>query len=289
MQKRFRPAPTAVLMLAVAAAALAAGCSSSAGSPAGTADRPRGPTLGIVTTAPVPAPPTDAPQTDTPRPVDRAPTAADSLAAFFAAARADDARIGATARAVNREIGPTSVHFSRATLDTFKASAPDRTARAMPAGMDADMLRSTLIVYRELAARSAAFNPVLEIGTEVRPRTDSDVARFLDALRRGSLVARAYPADLAAARALAAANPPIAPARPDSRAAAELAIRIAQVQNSNNGCLASGAPVLRYLVPIVWKTTVTVDGRPHDGSIGGIVFHVAYAAGSGWTAALDAC
>jgi len=158
----------------------------------------------------------------------------------------------------------------------------------MPPGMDANLLRATMIVYSDLAARSAAFNLVREIGSEARPRTDPDVARLLEALRRGSLVARVYPADLAAARALAAAEPPIAPARPDSRAASDLAIRIAMVKLANNGCSASGAPVGRYLVPIVWKTTATPYGRL-DGSVGGIAFSVAYAPGSGWTVMLNAC
>jgi hypothetical protein len=276
MQKRSRPVSTAVLALAVAAAALAAGCTGGTGSRAGTADPSRGPT----------------PQTQSPRtepPVPPRPTAADSLAAFFAAARADDARIRAAARAVDREIGPTSVRFSRATVDRVNASAPDRTARALPAGLDADLLRTTLIVYSDLATRSSALNPTLDfVGIdESRPRTDPDVVRFLDGLRRGSLIARAYPADLAAARTLAAANPPIAAARPDSRAAAELAIRVAMVKLAN-GCNGGNPPVLRYLVPIVWKTTSTPDGL-RDGSIGGLVFHAAYAARSGWTVGLDAC
>jgi len=287
MPNSFRPVRTAVLVFAVAAAALAAGCTSGAGSPAGTADPPGGPTPGTVSTAPV-----HAPQTQTPRvgpPVDRASTAADSLAAFFAAARADDARIRAAARAVNREIRPTSVRFSRATLEAVEASTPDRTARALPAGMDANLLRTTLIVYSDLATRSSALNPTLDsIGVdESRPRTDPDVVRFLDGLHRGSLIAGAYPADLAAARALAAATPPIAPARPDSRATSELAIRVAVVKLAN-GCNGGNPPVLRYPVPIVWKTTITPDGQ-RDGSIGGVAFHVAYAARSGWTVRIDAC
>jgi hypothetical protein len=292
MQKRLRPISTTFLMLAVAAATLV-GCTGRSSSPAGTADPPPGPIMDVVTAAPVPAPPTHAPPTHSPRtktpPVDLAPTAADSLAQFFAAARADDARIRAAARAVNLEIGPTSVHFSRATVDTVEASTPDRTARAIPAGMDADLLRTTMIVYADLATRSSALNPTLDfIDTDVsRPRTDRYVVGFLDGLRRGSLVARAYPADLAAARALAAARPAIVPARPDSRAAAELAIRIAHIKASN-GCDGANPPVLRYLVPVVWKTTVTPHGR-HDGSFGGIVFHVTYAVGSGWTVGFDAC
>jgi hypothetical protein len=287
MQKRSRPIPTAVLALAVATAALAAGCTSRAGSPAGTAGPPPGPTPHTVTTVPVPAPPT---QTPPPRPpADRAPTAADSLAAFFAAARADDARIRAAARAVSRGIGPTSVSFSRATLDTVTASAPDRTARAIPPGTDPDLLRATLIVYADLATRSSALNPQLDFidTSRSRPRTDPDVARFLDGLRHGSLVARAYPADLAAARALAATKPAIAPTRPDSRAAAELAIRIAVIK-LGNACNGGNPPVLRQLAPIAWKTT-TPDGRRHDGSIGGVAFHAAYTADSGWNAEIDAC
>ena len=111
--------------------------------------------------------------------------------------------------------------------------------------------------------------------------------RFLDGLHRAALIARAYPADLAAARALAAATAPIAPVAPDSRAAAELAIRVAVVKLAN-GCNGGNPPVLRYLVPILWTTAITPDGRG-DGSIGGLVFHVAYATSSGWTVSLDAC
>jgi hypothetical protein len=287
MQNRFRPVYTAAVVLAVAAAALAAGCTGRAGSPAGTADPPRGPASGPVSTAPIPPPRKELPRLWPP--VDPAPTAADSLAAFFAAARADDARIRAAARAVNREIGPTSVHFSRATVNAVEASTPDRTARALPVGMNADLLLATLIVYKDLATRSSALNPSLDfIDVDVtRSRTDPYVVRFLDGLRRGSLIARAYPADLAAARAVAAANPPITPARPRSRAASELAIRIAMVK-LGNGCNGGNPPVLRYLVPIVWTTTTTANGRS-DGSFGGITFHVAYTARSGWTVGLDAC
>jgi hypothetical protein len=221
--------------------------------------------------------------------MDPAPTAADSLAMFFAAARADDARIRDTARIINSEIGPTSVSFSRATINTVKASAPHRTARAIPAGMDADLLRTTMIVYSDLASRAAAFNQVVDFASEVRPRTDPAVARFLDALRRGSLVARAYPADLAAARALAVTKPPIVAAGSQSRAAAELAIRIELVKVANNGCNSSGVPALRYLPRIDWATSTTAADDRLDGSIRGIAFQTAYTADNGWTVGLRAC
>jgi hypothetical protein len=86
MRKRCRPIPAIVVVLAVAAAALA-GCTGRSGSPVGIGDPPAGPSMDVVTTAPGPTPPshrspTQWPRTDTARtlPVDRAPTAADSLA-----------------------------------------------------------------------------------------------------------------------------------------------------------------------------------------------------------------
>jgi hypothetical protein len=157
--------------------------------------------------------------------VPQPPSAADSLAPFFTAARADDARIRAAARAVNREIGPTSVHVTRAMVKAAEAATPERTARAIPAGLDADLLQATMIVYSDLATRASALNPTLDfIGIdESRPRTDADVVQYLDGLHRGSIVARAYPSDLAAARALAdvpgAGCGPVSPWPPGYRTA----------------------------------------------------------------------
>ena len=287
MQMRSRPVSTAVLVLAVAGATLAAGCTSS---PATSADAPRGPTQDPVT-VPVTTPPTDlpAPGTETPRqkPVPQPPSAADSLAAFFAAAQADDTRIRAAARAVNREIGPTSLHVTRAMVQTAEAAAPERTARAIPAGLDADLLQATMIVYGDLATRASALNPAIDfIDINVsRPRTDPYVVGYLDGLHRGSLVARAYPADLASARALAATKPPIVPAQPGSRAAAELAVRIAVV-HLGNSCDGGNPPVRRSLVPIIWKAAGTSSG----GSVGGIGFTAGFGIeGGGWTVNLNAC
>jgi hypothetical protein len=287
MQVRSRPASTAVLVLAVAIATLAAGCT---GSPTTIADAPRSPSHGPVT-VPDMAPAADlpTPRTETPRqrPVPQPPSAADSLAAFFAAARADDARIRAAARAVNREIGPSSVHVTRAMVKTAEAATPERTARAIPAGLDADLLQATMIVYSDLATRASALNPALDfIGiNESRPRTDPDVVRYLDGLHRGSLVARAYPSDLASARALAATKPPVVAAQPGSRAAAELAVRIAVVQ-LGNGCDGGNPPVRRSLVPIIWR----LPGTSFEGSVGGIGFTAGFGIeGGGWNVNLNAC
>jgi len=287
MQVRSRPVSTAVLLLAVAGATLAAGCT---GSPATNTDAPPRPAQGSVTVPDLAAPadlPTPPTQTPGQKPVPQPPSAADSLAAFFAAAQADDTRIRAAARAVNREIGPTSLHVTRAMVKTAEAATPDRTARAIPAGLDADLLQATMIVYSDLATRASALNPALDFIdiNESRPRTDPYVIGYLDGLHRGSLVARAYPADLASARALAATKPPIVPAKPGSRAAAELAVRVAVV-HLGNGCNGGNPPVHRSLVPIIWKT----PRSSFEGSVGGIRFTAGFGIeGGGWNINLDAC
>ena len=111
---------------------------------------------------------------------------------------------------------------------------------------------------------------------------------MLDALRRGSVIAARYPADLAAARSLATSSPPIRAIRADSRRAAETAIHLAWINLANNGCGSSGGHLYSTPRPIVWKRTVT-DYGTFDGAIAWIKFAVTYAAGRGWKAELNAC
>ena len=285
-----RPVHTlAAAAVAAAAAALAAGCTG--GSPPVSEIPPASaPAVSVGHAAAVPPDPTPSPAgtrpATGPRRTEprRGPSAADSLAGFFAAAAADDARIRATARVVSRGVGPTTVHFSRSDRDAVEAARPERTARAVPAGLDPELQRAVLVVYNDLVTRAATFVPVWELSYGPVPRTDVRVRRFLDSLRLGSSVARAFPADLAAARALAAARPAVAAVRPDSRAAAEVAVRVELIELANLGCGSSGTPVRQQLAPIRWAT-----GAATAGSVGGIRFTARHAAARGWTVELNAC
>jgi hypothetical protein len=290
-------APTAVVVLAVASAALAAGCSRAAG-PSGlgppsppavqqpsvttgdtapSATRPAGP----------PAPPVSPPAPSvSPPPFAPAPTAAADLAAYFAAAEAADARIRAAAVAINRGIGPTTVQIPHSTRDLIVASVPREAGRAVPVGMRPDLQRAVLLVHSELIARSAAFNSV-PVG-ETLPRTDPASVRMFDALRVGSAIARRYPHDLAAARRLAHDSPPLPRVGASSRRAAELALQIAVVKGENNGCGSAGGYLYTGPRPILWKRIVTDYGR-FDGTIGGIMFAATYSPADGWKVGLNAC
>jgi hypothetical protein len=279
-----------VLALAVASAALAAGCSRDPGST--TLGAPTVPQPSDVTSNPAPSDtarvrppaPRSTPSTD-PR-SDPASTPAADLDAFFAAADVADAHIRAAAAAINRDIGPTTAHVRRSTRTLILASSPRPAARAIPAGMMPDLQQAVLLVHSELVARAAAFNGVDT--TRTLPLTDPESVRMLTAFRAGSVIAHHYPADLATARALAQASPPIATLSPNSRQAAELALQIAIINGENNGCANAGGYLYTAPRPVRWKTTVTDYGR-FDGTIGGIMFAAAYTPANGWNVELNAC
>ena len=283
-------APTAVLALAVASAALAAGCSRGPGPT--TVGAPAAPQASDATSHPASSdatgvrPPTPNSTAPTGRRPDPAPTAAADLAAFFAAADVTDARIRAAAAAINRDIGPTTVHVRRSTRTLILASSPRSATQAIPAGMTPELQHAVLLVHSELVARAAAFNGVDT--TQTLPLTDPDSVRMLDAFRVGSGIAHRYPADLATARALAQASPPIRTVSPNSRQAAELALQIAIINGENNGCGSSGGYLYTAPRPVRWKTMVTDYGR-FDGTIGEIKFAATYTPANAWTVELNAC
>jgi hypothetical protein len=292
--------PIALVVLAVAAAALAAGCSRDSAPPG-----PGSTTADSSTSGPPdthrPSLAVSAPASSTSRPAgpsahasgssgrprsDPAPTAAGDLAAYFAAAEVADARIRAATAAVNRGIGPTTAHVARSTRTLILASSPHQAAKAIPAGMPPDLQRAVLLVHSELVARSAAFNDV-HPGQTI-PLTDPESVRMLGAFRAGSVIAHRYRHDLAAARALAQATPPLRMVRSDSRQAAELALQIAVINGENNGCGSAGGYLYTAPRPIRWTTIVTDYGR-FDGTISGIMFTATYNPASGWKVELNAC
>jgi hypothetical protein len=270
-----------VLVLTMLLVGFGSACGGSGPSTASPSRSPTTPAAPPSTPSTTPAP--------APRPVPpvTARTAADDLAAFFAAARGDNTRIKAAARAINREIGHSTIQFSASTIEAVKASVPNRTARAIPAGMNKNLMRAALLVYSDLVARSAAFNYVPEFKYAPRAVTDPESVRLLQALAVGSAIARRYPADLAAARALAKASPPIVVAGADSRQAAELAVRVETIRLMNNCCGSAGGHVATELLPLTWTNTTSPHG-PWTGTIGGIRFTATYTASDGWTVRLAA-
>lgn len=297
-----RPARAAVLLLV---AFLIAGFSSACGR-AADRDTGAGPASSVPTGAPTTTPPptAGATVTGTPRPMPvpplTAPTstagtpgtpgpatsAAAGLARYFAAAQADDARIRAAAKAINQDIGPVTIRFRPSTIAAVNAAVPRQARKALPAGPQQALLRPLLLVYNDLVARAAAFNAVRGMGTTAHARSDPASTQMLAALAGGSTVARRYPGDLAAARAAAAASRPFRAARADSRAAAELAVRMTYIEGWNNCCGGVGGIVLTQYPRVVWKA-FSLGSERWDGTINDVAFRARYTR-DGWEARLNA-
>jgi len=216
-------------------------------------------------------------------------TAADQLTGFFAAAAAADVRLKHAAVLVNSGIGSTTMSFppaTRAALDQLDTTA---AARAIPGGMPAELLRRVLLVYSDLESRTCAFNGILRQTHSTVPVNSEEGREILSCLHNGAPAAARFGADLAAARSLAQATQPLAVAAADSRAAAEVAIRIAAINGVNSGCDSCGGFVSTSLWPISWQPAYDpVSGRS-DGTINGVRFRADYRAGHGWQVVLWAC
>lgn len=223
----------------------------------------------------------------------RAPaaSAAAQLAAFVAAAQRADGRIRQAAALVNGDIGATSMRFTPATLAAVRALSTEPAARALPAGLPPVLLRAALVVYGDLASRAAAFGGVEMYGSagDALPIGSASARAVLHGLRNGAPAAARFGRDLAAVRALALQTPPVAVAARDSRAAAELAVRLRSLDHRNGCDETFGGWVPAALEPIVWQPGAGHAPGRYEGTISGIRFHATYTAQHVWDVVLDAC
>jgi len=232
------------------------------------------------------APPTATSPGTTPSPARSSPaepSAADQLAGFFAAAEAADSQLRQVAALVNEGVGPVSMTFPPATLAAVGALSTEETVRAIPAGLPAELLRQALLVYSDLESRTTSLSGIRMFRADHPLKLGSQEGKYVyGCLGNGGPAAARFGTDLAALRTAALASPPVTPAAPDSRAAAELAVRIQDIGLRNSGCMSCGGFVATTLAPVVWTSQ-------SGGTINGIRFQVTYHAGTGWQAAIWAC
>ena len=117
-----------------------------------------------------------------------APSAAGQLAAFIAAAGQADSQLRHAAALVNGDIGATSMRFTPATLAAVRALGNAPVARAIPAGLPDELLREALVVYGDLASRTAALDAVGRYGYPGHklPIGSPDAQAVLGCLRHGA-------------------------------------------------------------------------------------------------------
>jgi hypothetical protein len=204
------------------------------------------------------------------------PSAASQLAAFFAAAQQADSQLRHTAALVNGDIGTTSMRFTPATLAAIRALGNAPVARTIPAGLPTGLLRDVLVVYGDLASRTAAFTGVRVYGYSGRvlPIGGPDAKEVLRGLRNGAPAAARFSGDLAAARTLAGQTPVVPIAAPESRAAAELALRLRSIDLVNDCSYTFGGYAPTSFEPVVWQPG-TGPGH-YAGTISGVRFQATY-------------
>jgi hypothetical protein len=120
------------------------------------------------------------------------------------------------------------------------------------------------------------------------PAGGQDAQNVLRGLRNGSAAAVSFDGDLAAVQALAARTPPVTVASPDSRASAELAIRLDSIDKHNvcSGQFGGWVPAALENISLRPGTDSSTD---YEGTISGIRFQAEYTEAGGWAVNIYAC
>lgn len=202
-------------------------------------------------------------------PTSSLPTAADSLATFFAAAVALDDQIADTAALFNSQWDPATATVGPETRAAIDALDPMALVPLVPGGLSPDLEVAVLAVFADLDSRVAA----LDGGA----RYPGDNTFALDCLGRGGESADRFDNDLEIARALALLEPPSA-APPDSPDAGAVAVRMTAIHSMDWGCDSCGGVAYTTEFPVDWA------GR----TVLGVEFEATYTA-TGWDVLILAC
>ena len=202
----------------------------------------------------------------------------------------------AAATLVNGGITKTEVTFDQATVDAVRSLDPKGVADTIPNGLEPELKRDVLLVYSDIMSRTMAMHLATAVGTY--PMSDYPAKDLLSCLHNGALAAARYPRDLAAAKKLAAHSPPVVAVAADSRAAEDLAVRLADIDLENSGCASCGGYTPTELVPITWFPQPKPIPPNQDTFVGeiwatkpgsGVPFNAKYDAATGWTVQINAC
>jgi hypothetical protein len=233
---------------------------------------PSGPGTGLsATSAPTPSttesttPPSAQPSQG---PTGQRRSAAEALGPFLSAAAGTDRRLTEAAAAINGS-GPPWTAISEDVARKVHAASTESLGRTIPAGVPHDLLQSVVLVLSDLESRWHAMSTFENAGP-VFPDTSNAAHRtnklLLAELAGGHAAAARFDRDLAAARALAAATPPIASVPKQSRLTAEVMLLAQYAHMVNAGCDARGGVVLTKLPVITWGPVPHADQA--DGTIG---------------------
>jgi hypothetical protein len=187
-------------------------------------------------------------------------SATEAVGPFLSRAATLDRRLTEAAAAINAA-GPPWTEVSPALARQVQAADLDPVVSAFPAGMPDDLRQATVLVLSDLYSRRYAMESFAYPGPK-----HQTTEQLMSELRNGHAAAARFDRDLATARSLAAATPPIAPVPKESRLTAEALLLVAIVHNANAGGDVRGGAVITRLPMINWGP-VPGDAQA-DGTIG---------------------
>lgn len=194
-----------------------------------------------------------------------------------------DLQLRHAAELINGAGPPWASPVPATVMSSVQAAELQPVAAAIPDGLPSELLRRTVLVYSDLASRRYAmrwFGPEGFPYIEPNPHMQSDL---LSALANGAPAAARFASDLDGLISTARGSPPITPAAPTSRAAADLLLLIQWTEGMNAGCASTGGVVVTTLPAIVWNAHDNVSG-----TIAGIDFEARLINGA-WQTTIHAC
>lgn len=196
-----------------------------------------------------------------------APGAVRALAPFLAAAGRADAALSFTAARTRANLQDAKTTLQPATAQSYEQAhqAVESARLAIPAGLDARLLRPAILVYSDLDARDSRLR---EYRNALAAEGDANEYHqyALAVLKDETKLAARFPGDLAELRAAAAAHQPVTVQPHSSLAGAELAVRLRGLYNRNWCGDGSGGQVLTKLDELSWTH------RPKNGRAEGLMF-----------------
>lgn len=269
------------LVAAVTVLALRGGETATPSGPAPTASpTPNESPTASPTQAPSPSPAEE--------PTQRGPSAADDLEPFFAAAATLDQQLKAAATAINAT-GPPWEEITPDVAGKVRAADLEPVSGAIPAGLPHDLQESVFLVLSDLASRRMAMESFTAVGPVLPDDVDTDQTnqKLLADLRNGHAAAVRFDGDLAAAQALAADTPPVAPVPTRSPLTAEKLVLVEYVRVANAGCNARGGAVFTELPEVVWRSVP--DLPEAEGTVDGTEFNADLRPDGTWEIHLFVC
>lgn len=236
---------------------------------------------------PTSAPPTSAPSTSAPRPSTTTtrlgPSAYDQLATFVGAAHQADARLRSAATLINGAGPPWPSPVPAPVVAAVEAADPEAVATTIPAGLPAELLRRSILVYSDLASRWFAMRWFGQEGFPYLEPSPTMQEELLRALANGAPAATRFTSDVDGLVAAARSSPPVAVTPATSRQAADLLLLVQWTDGMNGGCESTGGTVVTTLPPIVWAAHDDVSG-----TVNGVDFDAHVEAGA-WRVTIHAC